>query len=140
MAFGGGEVVQKSEYAKRKLFTLSDLFLLLFVLILFLTAFFILTKRSEDGELYAEISVKGECVKSISLSEVKEPYTITVEDTQISVSSDGVCFLSSPCKDKLCIERGTIFRAGESAVCLPQRVSLRIVSRGASEQIDAVAG
>ena len=56
----------------------------------------------------------------------------------IELDKDGAHFVSSPCPDKICVNKEIIKRAGESAVCLPQRVSVRI--EGGDSEIDSVTG
>ena len=57
---------------------------------------------------------------------------------RVELDKDGAHFVSSPCPDKICVNKGIIKRAGESAVCLPQRVSVRI--EGGDSEIDSVTG
>ncbi len=38
----------------------------------------------------------------------------------------GIRMISSPCPDKICIKQGWINKEGESIVCLPNRVVLRL--------------
>ncbi len=130
----------KRKKEDRKLFALSDLFVILFVALASVVLFMSLSHKGGE-EPVAEISVKGDKVKTIVLSDVKEPYTLTFEGAQILVSPEGVSFESSPCNDKICVRCGVISKVGESAVCLPQRVSVRIVSSDRdSGLVDAVAG
>ena len=56
----------------------------------------------------------------------------------IELDKDGAHFVSSPCPDRICVNKGIIKRAGDSAVCLPQRVSVRI--EGGDSEIDSVTG
>ncbi|MEN2984045.1 MAG: NusG domain II-containing protein [Dictyoglomaceae bacterium] len=41
----------------------------------------------------------------------------------------GIKMISSPCPDKICIKQGWINKIGETIVCLPNRVVLRLESR-----------
>ena len=52
----------------------------------------------------------------------------------------GAAFVSSPCPDQVCVEAGLCDRVGETAVCLPQRVSIRIVGDGGDGAVDAMTG
>ena len=42
----------------------------------------------------------------------------------------------SPCRDQLCVKAGWLSKSGESAVCLPQRVVIRI---GGQSGVDGIA-
>ncbi len=48
-------------------------------------------------------------------------------------------FLSSDCPDQVCVRTGRLTRAGETAVCLPARISVRLEG-GAGGGTDAVTG
>lgn len=44
----------------------------------------------------------------------------------VALSPDGAAVRASECPDKICVHTGTLHTAGESAVCLPARVVLRL--------------
>ena len=90
--------------------------------------------------LYAEAVIEqdGEVYRRVVLADLKEPLTLEVNGAVIEIDKDGAHFVSSPCPDKICVNKGIIKRAGESAVCLPQRVSVRI--EGGDSEIDSVTG
>ena len=60
-------------------------------------------------------------------------YTLHVEE-----NSAGVCVASSDCPTQDCVHTGTITRGGQSIVCLPARLSVRLV--GGDDGVDAVIG
>ncbi|MBQ8000063.1 MAG: NusG domain II-containing protein [Ruminococcus sp.] len=130
---------------KRKYFALGDLPVVLLVLSAFVLGLIMLFSGRGDDNLVAVVSVRGEVYSEISLAQVAEPYDLTVEGDEsvvLHISSDGVEFVSSDCPDKLCVNTGLLTRSGQSAVCLPARVSVKLVSEtGApSDAPDAVAG
>ena len=86
----------------------------------------------------AVIEQDGEVYRRVVLADLKEPLTLEVNGAVIELDKDGAHFVSSPCPDKICVNKGIIKRAGESAVCLPQRVSVRI--EGGDSEIDSVTG
>lgn len=43
------------------------------------------------------------------------------------------------CPDKLCIHQGKISHTGETIACLPNRVTVRVIS-GAASNVDSIAG
>lgn len=47
-------------------------------------------------------------------------------DSVLRVRDGKVRFMDSPCSTKQCVHQGWISRSGEVAVCLPNRVSIRI--------------
>ncbi len=50
---------------------------------------------------------------------------------ELAFYPDGAAVLSSQCPDKICVGHGKLTKAGETAVCLPARVSLRLEGPGA---------
>lgn len=133
-----------AENSKRKYFAPADLLVAAVAVLAFLCGLLALFGGSKDN-LVAVVAVKGEVCYEISLSEVAEPYELTLEGEEravLLVSSEGVRFASSDCPDKLCMNTGLLNRSGESAVCLPARVSVKLVSENGkgADAPDAVAG
>ena len=56
--------------------------------------------------------------------------TVSIENGKVFVSS-------ADCPDKLCLHSGSIERSGETLVCLPAKVMIRIKGAGG---VDGVAG
>lgn len=74
-------------------------------------------------------------VQRIDLSEVKEPYTITLtgEDGRencILVEPGGISMQSAECPDKICVRTGKIHASGKPIVCLPNRIVIEILPEG----------
>lgn len=64
----------------------------------------------------------GELVREINLSEISEPYTIDMGTNLIEADASGVRMHSADCPDKLCVKQGSISKAGESIICLPNKI------------------
>ena len=56
----------------------------------------------------------------------------------LRVEGGGVEVLAADCPDRLCVAGGPISRSGQTLICLPARVIIRI--EGGDELADAVAG
>lgn len=69
------------------------------------------------------VSVKQELNRD-SIINVQGPIGTTV----VKISNRQVRILSSPCRDKLCMHMGAIDARGGVLVCVPNEVSVRIVS------------
>lgn len=54
----------------------------------------------------------------------------------IEISARGARITASPCAHQVCVRRGWISRRGEVAVCLPNRLIIKIM--GAAVDVDAV--
>ncbi len=96
--------------------------------------------QSADA-LICEIKQEGQVVKTIRLKAGYQD-TITLErdgvTNVIEIEGEQVRFARSNCPDQVCVRTGTLTRAGQMAVCLPTRVTVRIL--GADAPIDAIAG
>ncbi len=57
-------------------------------------------------------------------------------DTVVQIAGGRVRVLSSPCKNKICIQSGAIARPGQWIACLPNRVFVEIRGRS-QEPVDA---
>lgn len=51
--------------------------------------------------------------------------------------AEGVRIAASSCPDQLCVKQGVLSRAGQSIVCLPNRVVVTLISRE-NPEIDAI--
>jgi hypothetical protein len=86
------------------------------------------------GALTAEITHRGERVKTVRLSDLTESQTVTVDGVYhltILLEGDGVTVTEADCPTQDCVHTGKITRAGQSIVCLPEQVTVRLT--GASD-------
>lgn len=90
--------------------------LCLIIVLLFLPSF-----GDADEKLTAEIYHNGEIVKTVSLSET-DGEEITAGNCELLIEKDGVSFIHSDCRDKLCIKRGKLKRKGDTMACVPEKV------------------
>lgn len=99
-------------------------------LLLFAALFLLLLSRAPQGKTVV-IQIDGEVAEVVELSTLQEPVErdligaggITVT---LLLEPEGASFLRSGCPDKTCVHTGKITRAGESALCLPARISLKL--------------
>ena len=73
----------------------------------------------------AVVEQNGQEVARRELSQLAGPETL----------SQGAAVTSSTCPDQVCVQTGQLTRAGESAICLPARVTLRL--EGGGDSVDA---
>lgn len=92
-----------------------------------------------SDRLTCEIVQDDEIVQTIALTDaVHETVTVTGDAVNhIEVTGEGVRFTESTCPDQVCVRSGLLTRAGQSAVCLPNRVIVRLTGAAAPE-VDAV--
>ena len=84
---------------------------------------------SREQGAYVEVTHDGKLVGTYSLSEER---TVTLGGgTNILVIEDGTAYLSyANCPDHTCVRTGKIKYNGQSIVCLPNRITVTVVSEG----------
>lgn len=113
---------------KAKYLTGADLCLILGILALaaFLAAFFFAASaRHEMAE--AVIEQDGQEILRLPLAE-ERTVRIPWEDgfNTVTVTQQGVFMSEADCPDQICVRQGTICNGGESIVCLPHRLVIRL--------------
>lgn len=125
---------------ERKFLRPADLFLLFAAL---LAAGLLLWGQSQnpaDGCI-AVIEENGNELRRIQLGTFTETEDIHLGgpyDVVLLVEPDGISFVHSSCPDQTCVRTGKLTRAGQTAVCLPARVSVRL--EGGGQTVDAMTG
>ena len=72
-----------------------------------------------DNKLYKEVSIDKEQKIEIERNKAKNV---------LLIHNKGVEMIEANCPDKVCVNTGFISKPGESIVCLPHRVNVKIVS------------
>lgn len=95
-----------------------------------------------SGAPVAVIEQNGKEVRRVELDSISQPETLVLEG-EISVTvllePGQVSIIHSDCPDQICVNTGVLTRPGQSAVCLPARVSVRIVGESGSG-VDGMTG
>ena len=115
-------------------------FVILFVVLLLAAAVFVPFALAPSRGLTCEIEQDGKQIRSVRLGAgYQDTITIQGENVTNVIRIDGKCvyFSESNCPDQVCVRTGKLTRAGQIAVCLPNRVVVRLL--GASDDVDAVA-
>lgn len=103
-----------------------------------------LWQYTSPSEGIALIEQDGKEIGRYPLSQVKEEKIITLSgeyNVQIRLEPGAVSFLSSDCPDQTCVRTGKLTKAGQASVCLPARISIRILSSsGDSPAYDGITG
>lgn len=115
----------------------GDFVLIGAVLLLAAVLFAVLTWRAAGDTLWAEVMRDGALVERVQLA----PDTDRVIDVDghntIVLRGQTAKMQHADCPDQVCVRTGTLTRAGQTAVCLPNRVVLRLV--GQTTEVDAIA-
>ena len=123
---------------KKKLIAPRDGLLLLGLLVLTGILFLVLGNRPQGAA--AVVERDGEILCRQELSALAAPMELEFEGegghrATLRISPEGGCFLASTCPDQTCVRTGVITHAGETALCLPARLVLRL--EGAAGEADA---
>ena len=95
----------------------------------------------QGDQLTAVITHRGEPVETVALSTLQEEKVIHINGDYhltIALSSDGVRIAESDCPGQDCLHTGTIRRRGQSIICLPEQVVIRL--EGSGDGPDLVLG
>ncbi len=119
----------------RKLLTTSDKILIVGLLALSVASVLVIPGVGKQGGTVL-IEQNGSLVKELPLDrettvEVEGPLGTTV----VRVEGGKARIVSSPCPKKLCVHMGSISKAGEMVVCVPNRVVVRVSGQ---KKVDAV--
>lgn len=101
----------------------------------------ILFLRIPSGRLICEIKQGNTVLHTIRLSEGYQDTIVIVQngiENVITIDSMQVYFSHSTCPDQVCVRTGKLTHAGQMAVCLPTRVTVRLI--GEETEVDAIAG
>ena len=119
----------------------KNTYILLLAVCIIAVCIFVANKALAKTGDYAEVSVDGEKVYELPLSENTE-LLITGTDggTNKLIINNGVCYVTeADCPDKLCIKQGKISHNGESIICLPHKLVITIHnSSDTSSNVDAI--
>lgn len=89
---------------------------------------------------YVQIDYNGYRYEEVEFSSFGEDEVRTyyVNETKIIVDKNGAYFAQSPCKGQVCVNSGKINKSGQTVVCLPQKVSIRVEE--SENEFDAITG
>lgn len=109
------------------MFTRADKILIISLIVISAVSYPAIKYLSPGGS-FLEIEVEGQTRMVVRMDQDRD---ITVQGrlgtTIIRIDESGACFIQSPCVDKKCIKSDPIEDAGEIAVCVPNRVMIRVL-------------
>ena len=112
----------------------NDLLLIIFLIVLSSLFFLFRSSTKKEGDT-VKIYFDNEEFESVPLSEERE---ISVNGTNTVCIENGKVFMkSADCPDKICVKQAPLNSSGRDIVCLPNRVTIRVISEKENE-VDAV--
>ena len=116
---------------------INDIILNIIIILLCISVPICFSVLSKGDEKNAVVSVDGEIIKEMPLT---ENGTLDVEGVVIEVDNGTVRVVKSDCPDSLCVKMKKAQNVGDSIICVPNKVSVRIVGTCDDEGADVVAG
>lgn len=116
---------------------------LIVLLLLFISCLALwLQYRNETPAVKALISQDGSVIREVLLTDVKTPYTFTIESplggyNEIRVEEGKIGVVDTDCPDKICQNMGMVSSAVYPISCLPHRLVIQIEG-DQSEGLDSI--
>lgn len=118
----------------------NDILLAASVLSVVLILFLIYAAGSKGTEAVIEAVVDGESYGTYSLLENQEVEILTSYGRNYLIIEDGCAYITEAnCPDRTCVKQGKISKRGQSIICLPHKLTVRII-KGEEGEVDAAAG
>ena len=109
------------------------------VLLLAAGIFLVGLRRGTDGEqLVAVVCQDGAEIARVVLTGLQTPVTVTVDGAYqniIVISGEGARVQSATCPHQTCVHTGLLTRAGQTAVCLENKMTLTLEGAGAPDVV-----
>lgn len=120
-------------------------FVILILVVVAISAFWAIRKTdNETDDKIAVIVANGVEIRRINLSQVREPFTFTVEPIPgeynvIAVEPGRIRVIEASCPNKIDVLTGWISDSSMSIVCAPNRLIIRIEENHSTSKIDGIA-
>lgn len=118
-----------------------DIILVFTLLAVAVIALFVVNKFIYKKGAFVEIYSDSELIETLALDKNTEYEIKTGDSLNVFQIEDGFVFMKhADCPDKLCEKQGKISRGGETIVCLPNKIVVKIKSEQENAgEIDAKA-
>ncbi len=119
----------------------GDLLVLVVVMLIGLLFLYNYYIRQEKLGNVAVLEIDGKVVKKFNLGADLNEYRVETKDGyNVLAFQDGkVRVIDADCPDKICVKFGWVQHVGQTIVCLPHKVIIRIENESANFELDGVA-
>lgn len=98
-----------------------------------------------EGPVVAQVFHNRTLVAAIDLSKAQDAVFALPDNDHVlfrTTGDGGIRFESSDCPDKICVNSGTLYLAGETAACIPNGLVLKLISQNQNHDdgLDIVIG
>lgn len=127
-----------NEMNKRKFIKKIDI-IIIFVLIIICFFIYFKINNNKYKKTLAQISYNGKIIWEIDLKSANDDIFTLKENQNVSFQiKDGMIrFVNTKCPDKLCENVGYIYKPNSVAICMPNKVTLKIV-KAKDNEIDII--
>lgn len=116
---------------------LNDLVLNILIILLCISVPICLSVLAHNEEKTVLISVNGETVKELPLSEDAQFH---INGVNVEIKDGKASVPHSDCPDGLCTKMKKAENIGDSIICVPNMVSVRVAGSGVTREADVIAG
>ncbi|GFZ32397.1 hypothetical protein CSC2_29230 [Clostridium zeae] len=92
---------------------------------------------NKHDSLYVEVYSQGKLFKKLPLEKKSEKVSFTVKnevgENIVEITDGQVKITDADCYDKICVKAHAISKPGESIICLPHKVVVRVIGEGEQE-------
>lgn len=92
---------------------------------------------NKHNTLYVEVYSEGKLYKKLPLNKDSVDTSITIDnelgENIIEINNEQVKIIDADCHDKICVKAHAISKPGESVICLPHKLVVRIIGEGEQE-------
>ena len=118
----------------------NDIVLAAAVFLVALIIFLLYIVRANKGGAELEVVADGEIYGTYSLLEDRDVEILTSYGSNRLIIEDGCAYMEyADCPDKICVKQGKISKRGQTIICLPHKLTVRIV-KGEEGEVDATVG
>ena len=111
---------------KNKFIKTQDLIIIILILLSSVSIYFIVNKFVLVNAVEAEILYNNKILENVSLNENRIFSPEGFPNIELEIKNNSIAFIHSDCPDKVCVNTGFINKAGQTAVCLPNKMVIRL--------------
>jgi hypothetical protein len=112
------------------MFKKQDLFLIVPLLLVAAVLLVWFNSRPDSGIAVIEKDGVEVCRFDLTQQTTRQEIDLGGEyHVKVLIEPGAASFLHSDCRDQICVRTGKLTRAGQTAICLPAKISVRIIGR-----------
>ncbi len=123
----------------------GDFIIVIIIIISSIGIFFISKNKintNTTGDKYAVVQVNGVEIERIKIDNDSDGLLLPIETefgyNLLEFTSDGVRSKEASCPDQIDVKQGFIYNAGETIICLPNRMVVEIITEVNVDDVDVV--